>query len=101
YLHRHALPPFPPDALPIWGLIGCETLPGPVVVLAMDRDRRAESLALAAELRAAGIRAEAYLGESGIKAQMKYADRRGAPCVVIRSEEHTSELQSRERLVCR
>jgi histidyl-tRNA synthetase len=24
-----------------------------------------------------------YLGGSGMKAQMKYADRRGAPCVVI------------------
>ncbi len=24
-----------------------------------------------------------YLGTSGMKAQMKYADRRGAPCVVI------------------
>ncbi len=24
-----------------------------------------------------------YLGESGLKAQMKYADKRGAPCVII------------------
>ena len=35
------------------------------------------------QLRAAGIRAELYLGGAGMKAQMKYADRRGAPCVVI------------------
>ncbi len=36
-----------------------------------------------AELRAAGIAAELYLGRAGMKAQMKYADRRGAPAVVI------------------
>ncbi|MNS55283.1 Histidine--tRNA ligase [compost metagenome] len=35
------------------------------------------------ELRAAGIAAELYLGRAGMKAQMKYADRRGAPAVVI------------------
>jgi histidyl-tRNA synthetase len=34
-------------------------------------------------LRNADIRAELYLGSSGMKAQMKYADKRGAPCVVI------------------
>jgi histidyl-tRNA synthetase len=35
------------------------------------------------ELRAAGIAAELYLGGSGMKAQMKYADKRGAPVAVI------------------
>ena len=35
------------------------------------------------ELRNAGIAAELYLGRAGMKAQMKYADRRGAPAVVI------------------
>ena len=39
--------------------------------------------AMARELRAAGVRAEVYLGTSGMKAQMKYADRRGAPAAVI------------------
>ncbi len=38
---------------------------------------------MARTLRDAGIRTEMYLGTSGMKAQMKYADRRGAPCVVI------------------
>src|SRR6185295_16763807 len=56
---------------------------GPVVVLVLDRDRIADYQKMAQELRAAGIRAELYLGESGMKAQMKYADRRGSPCVVI------------------
>ena len=35
------------------------------------------------DLRRAGIRAEMYLGSSGMKPQMKYADRRNSPAVVI------------------
>ncbi len=60
---------------------------GPVVVLVMDKDRVADSVAMAAELRAAGVRAEAYLGGSGMRAQMKYADRRNSPVVVIVGED--------------
>jgi histidyl-tRNA synthetase len=56
---------------------------GPVVVLVLDRDRVADYQKLAQTLRQANIRAELYLGESGMKAQMKYADRRASPCVVI------------------
>jgi histidyl-tRNA synthetase len=56
---------------------------GPVVVLVLDRDRIADYQKIAQTLRTAGIRAELYLGESGMKAQMKYADRRASPCVVI------------------
>jgi histidyl-tRNA synthetase len=56
---------------------------GPVIVLVLDRDRIADYQAMTQKLRNAGIRAELYLGDSGLKAQMKYADRRGAPCVVI------------------
>ena len=47
------------------------------------RAHRATSTRMARTLREAGIRAEMYLGTSGMKAQMKYADKRGAPCVVI------------------
>ncbi|GLK56787.1 histidyl-tRNA synthetase [Methylopila capsulata] len=64
-----------------------EASTGPVVVLAFDRDRIGDSMALAARLRAAGIKAEAYLGGSGMKAQMKYADRRKSPCVVIQGSD--------------
>ena len=57
----------------------------PVVVMVMDRD--VESLGryqrMVGALRQGGIRAELYLGGAGMKAQMKYADRRGAPCVII------------------
>jgi histidyl-tRNA synthetase len=56
---------------------------GPIVILALEADRMADYFAMAAELRGAGVRAEVYLGGSGMRAQMKYADKRGAPLVVI------------------
>jgi histidyl-tRNA synthetase len=56
---------------------------GPIVVLVMDQSEIAESMALAAELRAAGLAAEPYLGGGGMKAQLKYADKRAAPVAVI------------------
>jgi histidyl-tRNA synthetase len=72
-------------ALKNLGKLKSDDVPGPVVVLVMARDT--DSLGryqkMVGDLRAAGIRAEMYLGGSGMKPQMKYADRRGAPCVVI------------------
>ncbi|MEQ1493145.1 MAG: ATP phosphoribosyltransferase regulatory subunit, partial [Terricaulis sp.] len=56
---------------------------GPVVVLVMDQARIADALAMADELRRAGVRAEAYLAAAGMKAQLKYADKRAAPIAVI------------------
>jgi histidyl-tRNA synthetase len=58
---------------------------GPVVVLVMDREpaRIGDYQKMVASLRAAGVAAEMYLGDSGMKAQMKYADRRKAPLAVI------------------
>jgi histidyl-tRNA synthetase len=56
---------------------------GPVVVLVMDRERVEDYQRMASALRSAGIRAEMYLGSAGMKAQMKYADKRGSPLVVI------------------
>ncbi len=57
---------------------------GPVVVTVMDRERIGDAMAMAAELRAAGIRAEAYLGNPrNFGNQLKYADRRGSPVAVI------------------
>jgi histidyl-tRNA synthetase len=58
-------------------------LDGPVVVLNLDKDNPGLALGLAAELRRGGIRAEAYMGASGMRPQMKYADRRNSPAVVI------------------
>lgn len=52
-------------------------------MIAFNREKMADYFAVAAELRAGRIAAEVYLGESGMKAQMKYADRRNAPAVVM------------------
>jgi histidyl-tRNA synthetase len=54
-----------------------------VVVMALDKAEIAASFALARELRAAGLRAEAYVGDAGMKAQLRYADKRGAAIAVI------------------
>jgi histidyl-tRNA synthetase len=74
---------------------------GPVVVTVMDKDRVAEYQAMVATLRGAGIRAELYLGSSGFKAQMKYADRRSSPCVIIQGsqEKDSGQVQIRELIV--
>lgn len=56
---------------------------GPVVVIAFDASNMASYFGLAAELRAAGLAAEVYLGPSGMRAQLKYADRRLSPAAVI------------------
>jgi len=56
---------------------------GPVVIIAFSPDHMADYFAVAADIRSAGIPAEVYLGASGMKAQMKYADRRLAPAAVI------------------
>ena len=60
---------------------------GPVVILALDADHMGEYQTMATELRAAGMRAEVYLGGSGMRAQMKYADKRAAPVAVIQGED--------------
>jgi len=64
---------------------------GPVVVTVMDRDRMAEYLGMAAELRRAGVRAEVYLGNpKQFGNQMKYADKRGAPLAVIQGSDEAA-----------
>ena len=67
----------------------------PVVVLVMDKDT--DSLGryqkMVSALRQAGIRAEMYLGGAGMKAQMKYADRRGSPCVVIQGGDERAKAE--------
>ncbi len=75
-------------ALTALGRTSVDAAAGPVVVLVMDKSRIADYQKLVQLLRKPDdggppIRAEMYLGSSGMKAQMKYADRRGAPCVVI------------------
>ncbi|WP_405405386.1 histidine--tRNA ligase [Paracoccus sp. Ld10] len=70
-------------ALRAKGLAGAQAA-GPVVVTVMDRERMSDYQAMAADLRAAGIRAEVYLGNpKNFGNQLKYADKRGAPVAII------------------
>lgn len=73
---------------------------GPVVVLVMDKDTQSlgRYQKMVSDLRQAGIRAEMYVGGSGMKAQMKYADRRNAPCAIIQGsqEREAGEVQIKD-----
>ena len=70
------------SALASRGVAGGELAPL-VVVTVMDKAETASSFRMVAELRAAGIRAEAYVGTGKFGDQMKYADKRGAAIAVI------------------
>lgn len=87
-------------ALAFLGKMDAEAELGPVVVLAMDKEpaRIADYMKMVADLRANGIRAEMYLGGAGMKAQMKYADKRGAPAVIIQgsNEKLAGEVQIKD-----
>jgi histidyl-tRNA synthetase len=60
---------------------------GPVLIVVFDKPRMTDYARMAQELRAAGIAAELFLGEGGMKAQLRYADRRGSPVAVIAGED--------------
>jgi histidyl-tRNA synthetase len=77
-------------ALASLGKKSSDTL-GPVVVLVMDKGEVAAYQKITQTLRAAGIRAEMYLGSAGMKAQMKYADKRGSPLVVIQGSDERAK----------
>jgi histidyl-tRNA synthetase len=85
-------------ALTHLGALDAKPEPGPVVVLVMDRAAIRDYQRLVGRLRAANIRAELYLGGGKMGAQMKYADRRGAPCVVIQGsdEKARGEVQIKD-----
>jgi histidyl-tRNA synthetase len=70
----------------------------PVVVLVMDKDRQGDYWRMVQALRAGGVRAEMYAGTAGMKAQMKYADKRGSPLVVIQGgdEKTKGEVQIKD-----
>ena len=64
-----------------------EQVQGPVVILTLDKYQMPAYQQMAAELRAAGIRAEAYVGGSNFGKQLKYADKRKAAVAVIQGED--------------
>ncbi|WP_295964981.1 histidine--tRNA ligase [uncultured Bartonella sp.] len=82
-------------ALKNLGKLDLDEARGPVVVLVMDKDRTSleRYQNMVAQLRNSGIRSELYVGGSGMKAQMKYADRRHAPCVIIQGSQERAENQ--------
>ncbi|MEM6480570.1 MAG: histidine--tRNA ligase [Pseudomonadota bacterium] len=68
------------------------TMQGPVVVTVMDRNRLADYQTMVADLRAAGIRAEMYLGNpKNFGNQLKYADRRAAPIAIIEGADEKAQ----------
>jgi histidyl-tRNA synthetase len=78
-------------ALEYLGKIETKAESGPVVVTVFDKDRIADYQGMVAKLRKAGIRAELYLGSGKFGPQMKYADRRNAPCVVIQGSDEKAK----------
>jgi histidyl-tRNA synthetase len=80
------------------GKIDTRPEPGPVVVTVLDRDRFPDYQRMVQRLREAGIRAELYLGSGRMGPQLKYADRRNAPCVVIQGadEKTRGEVQIKD-----
>ncbi len=73
------------------GKVETKPEPGPVVVTVFDRDRVADYQQMVAALRNTGIRAELYLGSGKFGPQMKYADRRNSPCVVIQGSDEKAK----------
>jgi histidyl-tRNA synthetase len=71
------------------GRLAGETV-GPVVVCVMDRERMAAAQTICAELRRAGLRAEAFLGGGNMGKQLKYADRRASPVAVIEGSDEAA-----------
>ena len=65
---------------------------GPIVVTVMDRDRMADYMEMVGELRAAGLRAEVYLGNpKNFGNQMKYADKRRSPIAIIQGGDEVAK----------
>jgi len=90
-------------ALQALGKVSTTAEPGPVLVVAMDKDATAMAAyqKIVADLRGAGIRSEIYLGAAGMKAQMKYADRRGSPVAIIQgsNEREKGEAQVKDLIL--
>jgi histidyl-tRNA synthetase len=78
-------------ALTLLGKLDTRPEFGPVVVTVFDRERMADYQRMVAALRNDGIRAELYLGNpKNMGNQLKYADRRNSPCVIIQGSDEKS-----------
>ena len=85
-------------ALQHLGKLETKAAAGPVVVTVLDQERIADYQRMVKALRDAGINAELYLGSGKMGPQLKYADKRGAPCVVIQGgdEKAKGEVQIKD-----
>jgi histidyl-tRNA synthetase len=88
-------------ALALLGKIDNQAEAGPIVVTVFDQDRIADYQRMVQELREADIRAELYLGSGKMGQQLKYADKRRSPCVVIQggNEKEKGEVQIKDLLL--
>jgi histidyl-tRNA synthetase len=78
-------------ALALLGKLDTRPQFGPVVVTVFDRERVADYQRMVASLRNHDIRAELYLGNpKNMGNQLKYADRRNSPCVIIQGSDEKS-----------
>ena len=59
----------------------------PIIICAFDKSLMGDYFVMADELRAAGLRAEVFVGSGNVTKQMKYADRRGAQWVILMGED--------------
>jgi histidyl-tRNA synthetase len=86
------------SALTYLGKLDAKAEAGPVVVTVFDRERIADYQRMVQRLREADIRAELYLGSGKMGPQLKYADKRGAPCAVIQGgdEKARGEVQIKD-----
>jgi histidyl-tRNA synthetase len=62
-----------------------------IVVTVFDKTDAASSFAMVQELRAAGLRAEAYVGNGKMGDQFKYADKRGAAIAVVEGPDERAQ----------
>ncbi|ABD86463.1 histidine--tRNA ligase [Rhodopseudomonas palustris] len=87
-------------ALTLLGKLDTRPQAGPVVVTVFDRDRVADYQKMVARLRAENIRAELYLGNpKNMGNQLKYADKRNSPCVIIQGSDEKNDPDGAQIIV--
>ena len=55
----------------------------PIIICVLDEKYLSNYYELLSKLRNQNIRSEVYLGDSGLKSQLKYADKRSSPAVIL------------------
>ncbi len=71
------------SALEELGLVTARPSVTEVLITVLDRSLSTEYWRLAATLRGAGINTEVFLGQKGLKAQLRYANRQGIPVALL------------------